>query len=199
MIRLNTKSIEIYKYSFPADETRPADKIVDMLRNDQDYHLFISLNNELVIGMSLLYVFSSLRMGLLDYIAVIPNLRGQDIGNNLFNFTLKFRSIVSNGVDLMMEVQKDNARNLQGTLRKKRIKFYLQLGGKILDDVNYLLSPITIGVDPREMYLIMRALKQINYLSKQNIIAFIEAVYSTLYQYQGKDLLYKTGPKQSGK
>jgi hypothetical protein len=93
----------------------------------------------------------------------------------------------------MMEVQKDNARNLQeGTLRKKRIKFYLQLGGKILDGVNYLLPPLRYGVDPEEMYLIMRPLKQINYLSKQSIIAFIEAIYSTLYQYQGKDLLYKT-------
>ena len=35
------QSVEIYKSSFPTNETRPADKVVEMLENDKNYHLFI--------------------------------------------------------------------------------------------------------------------------------------------------------------
>jgi hypothetical protein len=97
--------IEIYKFSFPSNETRPIEKVVEMLRNDLNYHLYISLDCQAVIGISLLYIFSSLNIGLLDYIAVIPSYHRRCVGNALFRFTLKkFNSIVNNGVGLLMEV-----------------------------------------------------------------------------------------------
>ena len=87
--------IEIYKFSFPSNETRPIEKVVEMLRNDLNYHLYISLDCQAVIGISLLYIFSSLNIGLLDYIAVIPSYYRLGVGNALFRFTLKkFNSIV---------------------------------------------------------------------------------------------------------
>jgi hypothetical protein len=81
------RSIEIYKSSFPSNETRPVEKVVVMLKNDNDYHLFISVNNNSVVGKSLMYIFKSLRIGLLDYMSVIPSYRRRGIGEELFNFT----------------------------------------------------------------------------------------------------------------
>ena len=67
------ESIRIYEQSFPPYETRPIEKIKEMLRCDDNYHLFASLciNNK-VIGISLIYTFKELGFGLLDYMAVTP-------------------------------------------------------------------------------------------------------------------------------
>src|SRR4249919_1736558 len=93
------QSIDIYKSSFPSNETRPVERVVVMLKNDKNYHLFISVNNNSVVGISLMYIFKPLRIGLLDYIAIIPNYQRSGIGKELFQFTLeKFGSLVSNGV-----------------------------------------------------------------------------------------------------
>jgi GNAT superfamily N-acetyltransferase len=192
--------IEIYKFSFPSNETRPIEKVVEMLRNDFNYHLYISLDCQAVIAISLLYIFSSLNIGLLDYIAVIPSYHRRGVGNALFRFTLKkFNSIVNNGVGLLMEVQREDGAALEEKIaRKSTIKFYMNLGGKILDGVRYLLPLLQYGIDPEEMYLIVRPLKQIRSLSKGCTLAYIGAIYTTIYQYQDKDL-YKTSQEMPEK
>jgi len=187
------QSIKIYESSFPSYEIRPAKKVVEMLRNNLNYHLYASLDYHSVVGISLLYTFYSLNIGLLDYIAVIPSYQQQGIGNDLFAFTLKkFNSIINKGVGLLMEVQRADDPKLEEQItRKNRIRFYMKLGGKILEGVRYLLPPLQNGMDPEEMYLMIRPLKRIHFLSKEHTLAYIQAIYSTIYQYKKKDLLYK--------
>jgi len=55
------QSVAIYESSFPSNEKRPYQKVIKMLQNDRNYHLFISSKNDTVIGISLMYTFSSLR------------------------------------------------------------------------------------------------------------------------------------------
>jgi hypothetical protein len=52
------QSLDIYKSSFPSNETRPIEKVVVMLKNDKNYHLFISVNYNSVVGISLMYIFN---------------------------------------------------------------------------------------------------------------------------------------------
>jgi hypothetical protein len=59
------QSLEIYKSSFPPNERRPIEKIVEMLKNDENYHLFTLLYNNSVVGISTIYVFKSLGVSLL--------------------------------------------------------------------------------------------------------------------------------------
>jgi GNAT superfamily N-acetyltransferase len=191
------QSIDIYKSSFPSNETRPPEKVVEMLENDKDYHLFVSLNNNSVTGMSLMYVFRSLGIGLLDYIAVIPNQWGSGIGMQLFKFTLDmFSSVAYSGTGLLMEIQRENVANpLESTARKNRIRFYTKAGAMVLEGVNYILPPIHHGIKAEEMYLMIRPLKQIPYLQKESVVQYIRAIYSTIYQYQKNDLLDATSQK----
>jgi GNAT superfamily N-acetyltransferase len=81
--------ISIYESSFPSNQTRPTEKVIRMVDHSKNYRLFVSLSNGEVIGILLIYLFSSLRIGLLDYMAVVPNCQGKGIGTELFNHTLK--------------------------------------------------------------------------------------------------------------
>jgi hypothetical protein len=129
--------------------------------------------------------------------AVISNYQRKGIGNELFNFTLeRFSSSISNGIGLLMEVQKENVPDLRESItRKNRIKFYLRVGAKILDGVNYLLPPLQHGFEAEEMYLMIRPLVEIPYLTKESAVQYINAIYSTVYQYEKDDMLEKISQK----
>jgi hypothetical protein len=55
------QSLDIYKSSFPQNETRPIEKVVQMLKKDENYHLFTCLNDNSVVGISLMRIFRSLK------------------------------------------------------------------------------------------------------------------------------------------
>jgi GNAT superfamily N-acetyltransferase len=186
-------SLEIYKSSFPSSVIRPVEKVVEMLKHDKNYQLFICLKDNSLVGMSLLYIFRHLGIGLLDYVAVKPNYQRQGLGREIFEGTFrKFASDIRDGIGLIMEVQREDAPKLQEieiNVRKNRIRFYVKMGAKILERLNYFLPPIQSGIEPEEMYLMIRPLDEIHYLPKESILQYIEAIYSTIYQYQGKDLV----------
>jgi GNAT superfamily N-acetyltransferase len=184
------QSLKLYKSSFPPNETRSIKKVVAMLKVDKDYHLFITKNNNFVVGISLLYVFRSLNIGLLDYMTVAPNLQRRGIGKDLFRFTLQWcSSQIVNIIGLLMEIQKENVPDLrENRIRKNRISFYARLGAKVLDGVNYLL-PSQDNSEPEEMYLMIAPLTEIKYLPKSSVIQYVRSLYSTIYQYKDNDLL----------
>jgi hypothetical protein len=104
----------------------------------------------------------------------------------------KFASDIHDGIGLVIEIQRENVPNLQEREingRKNRIRFYMKMGAKILERVNYFLPPIQYGTEPEEMYLMIKPLDEIHYLPKESVLQYIEAIYSTIYQYQAKDLL----------
>ena len=188
------QSIEIYKNSFPYNETRPSKDIEDKLKNDKNYHLVVFLNNNIVIGISLFYVFKSLNIGLLDYLAITPAFRGHGIGKELFNFTFeKVVSIISSGIGLLIEVQRENIIDLQEKdIRKNRIHFYSTLGVKLLDKVKYLLPAIHSNTKEEEMYLMIKPFEKIEYLSKEQVSIYIRKIYHIVYRYFDNDLIDKT-------
>ena len=194
-------SLEIYNSSFPSSETRPTEKVVEMLKHDKNYHLFTGLKDNSVVGISLLYTFRSLGIGLLDYTAVKPDYQRQAVGRQIFEGTFrKFASDTCDGMGLVMEVQREDAPKIEEKdieVRKNRIRFYAKMGAKILEGVNYFLPPMLSGIEPEEMYLMIKLIEdEIRYLPKEFVLQYIEAIYSTIYQYQDKDLLLDTISRQ---
>ena len=189
-----TESICLYEHSFPPFETRSTEKVKDMLRCDDNYNLFASLNiDNKVVGISLMYTFKDLGFGLLDYMAVTPDCQNKGIGTEIFKFTLdEFMSYIPNGIGLLLEIQKENIPDLQETEIKKRVKrinFYKRLGVKNLEGVDYLLPPLQPNAQTEEMYLMIRPLMKTLYLSKESIIGFINTIYSRIYECKDSNLL----------
>ena len=186
------QSLDIYLTYFLPQENRPLEKIISMIQKDDNYHILVALQDETVIGISLLYIFPSLKFGLLDYMAVIREFQGKGIGSKLFNFTFEiFSSRISDGIGLLMEIQKDNILNIkENGIRKDRIKFYKNLGCKFLHGINYLL-PSQIGGQPEEMYLMIKPIKNIKSLSKFDIFKIVNAIYSKIDDYKTDILIDK--------
>lgn len=184
------ESLDIYKTSFPSNQMRPVEKVVKMLKDDRDYHLFIAASKTAVVGISLLYEFKSLHIGLLDYLAVDPNYQRRGIGKKLFKFTIhKLCSQMTGVIGLILEIQKERAHDSNDRhIIKNRIKFYRQLGARVLDGVNYLLPSQTHG-KPEEMYMMIVPVADMHSLPKRFVIQYVRAIYSTIYHYENNDLL----------
>ena len=58
--------------------------------------------------------------------------------------------------------------------------------------VNYLLPPVRNGIEAEEMYLMIRPLGEVRYLSRASVVKYIRAIYSTIYQYHTNTLLERT-------
>jgi GNAT superfamily N-acetyltransferase len=190
--KLLKQGLDIYLTYFPPQETRPLEKTISMIQKDDNYHILVAIQHETVIGISLFYIFPSLKFGLLDYMAIIKEFQGKGIGSKLFNFTFDiFSSGISDGIGLLMEIQKDNVQNIEeNKIRKNRIKFYINLGCKFLHGINYLL-PSQIGGQPEEMYLMIKPIKNIKSLSKFDIFKIVKAIYSNIYDYKTDNLIDK--------
>ena len=186
------QTIRIYSGSFPPVETKPVDRVIQMLKNDDNYHLYVALENNFVVGFSLLYTFEFLGIGLLDYMAVVPQFQNQGLGTMIFRHTLaELQSQIKNLTGLLLEIQKEDAiDSIESIKRKNRIRFYAKLGVKVLADVHYLIPP-QHGDEPEETYLMMVPLKKIESLSHDSVIRYIDAIYKQVYQYTNNDLLAK--------
>jgi hypothetical protein len=133
-----------------------------------------------------------LDIGYLDYIAVKSDYQGKGVGKVLFGFNLhELERLISEAKGLLLEVQRDVANLQDNALRKNRVQFYMQLGAKILDGVDYILPPLQSESEPENMYLVMRPLKNIDFLSKESILQYISSMYSIIYQYQSNHILEK--------
>lgn len=164
-----------------------------MLRNDKRYHLYAAIEGRAMVGIALLYIFESLKMALLDYMAIIPNFQRRGIGRKLFEFTNdEFNRIVPDNIGMILEVPKENVSDSDEWMqRKRRIQFYSRLGVKVFKGVNYLL-PIQVDGDVEEMYLMIKLSKNLTRISKKSIVDFINSVYTDVYDYRRTDLISKT-------
>jgi GNAT superfamily N-acetyltransferase len=187
----------IYLSTFPLENAKHIDiylnHIHDMLKNDSRYHLYVAIKDRSMIGISLLYIFEHLKMALLDYMAVTPNFQRLGVGGKLFEFTNnELNRLLPDNIGMLLEVPKENVSDLDEWLRRKRrIQFYSRLGVKVLKDVNYLL-PVQVDDYFEKMYLMIKLSKNITRISKKSIIAFIDSVYTDVYDYGKDDLLSKT-------
>ena len=187
----------IYLSTFPLESAKQLDiylnHIYDMLKNDSRYYLYVAVNDNSMIGISLLYIFEHLKMALLDYMAVIPTFQRLGVGGKLFEFTNnELNRLLPDNIGMLLEVPNENVSNSDEWLRRKRrIQFYSRLGVKVLKDVNYLL-PVQVDGYFEEMYLMIKLSKGITRISKKSIIAFIDSVYTDVYDYRKDDLLSKT-------
>jgi len=155
LIQLNEKQIcDLYESAlrrdFPPSELKSLSSILNMLSRGM-YDVLGAYEGDTLVAYALLYKPSEGRMMLLDYLAVLPQYRGQRIGTMLL---AHLRSYYASSADvLMIECEWPKTAPDEQEARK-RIRFYTFAGARLtsvriwLFDVEYsiLVLPCTAQI-----------------------------------------------------
>ncbi len=198
---VNSRELEqaLYVYStvLNPDERRETSRIVDMLKNDKNYHLYAAVDSDSVVGISLIYNFEKLGVGFLDYLAVDATRQSNGIGSNLIKYSMKkMGEQMNDPLGLLFETANPDFEDpSEIPLCRRRLNFYKRNGAKILDGVDYMLPPQNKESELWPVHIMMIPVDAKYGLSKPFVLKMIKSVYSGIYNYDNEQLIKETADK----
>ena len=169
--------MNIYHEAFPTYE-RQSDEIIIRRVSEGSCMLLAGRAEGKIVCMSILWDFLETNYLFLDYFAVANSVKGQKVGTRFLRFIIN--EFLTTGKFLVMEVEHpDYGINKED--RKRRIKFYQNNGGVILENVKYFLPPLGGSVTPLEMQLMI--LPDLGRKpGEEEIRELIKIIYKKVYQ-----------------
>lgn len=181
---------ELYSNSFPAVERRPIKKLNEMIKNDENNHLYLVKEDNLVIGFALVYEFSNEKVALLDYMVINDSFQRRGLGSKLLQYCID--SIQSRDfLGLLLEIQLEDAEDYdEQKIRKDRIRFYKKFGAKTFENVEYFIPP-QYGSVAEKMHLIIIPFNEIDSFPKKIVEKIVRKMHLGIYHSKRMDLIEK--------
>lgn len=176
------EAIAIYLDLFPANERQSVDVIDERIVSGKT-ELLIAEINDSVVGFAILWNFENLDFALLDYFAVDRNLHGAGIGSGLMQEVKK--RVAAWGKGLIIEIERPGEGD-NSLMREKRLRFYLQSGALILNNVPYLLPALDGTFATAMLLMAIPHIPQNSYSGKE-IKALIQTIYARAYKKESDD------------
>ena len=180
-------AMKIYVEAFPGNERHPVDIISERVRQGANKLYVASLNDEIAF-LALLWPLKNTNFILLDYMATKNVHRGKGIAS-AFLTTLR-ESLLNTEKHLVLEVENPNFDDLTQE-KEKRVAFYKHKGARVLEDVRYLLPPLS-GNNPTEMILMIFPEYKTEAISGPTVKNLILQIYRELYNRESDDALLGT-------
>ncbi len=139
-------ALAIYEAAFPLSEQIPRPKVEERIDRGI-YQLWVGQRGEEVLFMAILYSLRDSDLMLLGYIATHPQARNQGIGSRFFKQVIE--RLQEGDHYLLLEVELPTPAE---PMTQRRYEFYRRLGARFLQDVRYILPPLS-GGEPTEMCL----------------------------------------------
>ncbi len=183
--------IKLYMNSFPAVERRPIEKLNEMVKNDEKYHLYIVKEDNLVIGFALVYKFTIEKIALLDYMVINDSFQRRGLGSKLLRYCID--SIQSRGfLGLLLEIQLENVDDSdEQKIRKDRIHFYKKFGARTFENVEYYIPPQS-GDIAEKMHLMIIPINGLDSFPKKTVENLVRKMHLEIYDSKRMDLIEKT-------
>lgn len=142
-------ALEIYVNAFPEDERRRIEDINKLI--GKDFYHFIAIYNERGIVIAILVYWQFDAFYYVEYLAVAPKYKAHGFGTQIMN---KFLEHIHDARPVVLEVEKldDDVPDYELDIRKKRVKFYINLGFG-MSDVPYVQPPYAPGLNPLPLSL----------------------------------------------
>jgi GNAT superfamily N-acetyltransferase len=179
------KTIQIYIDSFPENQRLPIDVLTQ--RTEENTHQILGgfLNNQVVL-MSILHLLKDTDFIVLTYLATEKNFRAQGIGKQFFNYILNW--VNKEHKYLILEVEDPDFGEEEDRDKKiKRIEFYRKMGAVEMQNVNYMLPPLS-GNIPTEMKLLLIPKYPHNFLDGDLVKKLIKQIYKEVYSRNEDDI-----------
>lgn len=176
-------ALRIYRDSFPENQRLPINIVIQRTQ-EKIHQIFGGFLNNQVVFMAILHSLKGTDFILLTYLATDQNFRGQGIGKKFFNYILNL--IKQERKYLILEVENpdfgDNKDNKIG-----RINFYAKLGAIELQNVSYILPPLS-GDTATEMKLLLMPKYHHNSLNGDLVKKLIQQIYQEVYSRPENDI-----------
>ena len=182
---------EIYTNSFSAVERRPIKKLNEMIKNDENNHLYAVKENNFAIGFALVYEFSNEKIALLDYMVISDTFQRKGLGSKLLQYCIDIIQS-KDFLGLLLEIQLEDRHNSdERKIRKDRIRFYKKFGAKTFENVEYFIPPQS-GDIAEKMHLMMIPFNGVDGFPKKVIENLVRKMHLEIYHSKRMDLIEKT-------
>jgi GNAT superfamily N-acetyltransferase len=182
-------AMHIYVASFQENERRPKASIIEMLECGRSRLIIGDADGEIVF-MALLYPLKGTPFLLGDYLATAERCRNRGIGKAFLRYLID--DLKRNAQFNRILVQIENPYDDCDEMKKRRLKFYKDLGMKELKGVKYILPPLQ-GTKTTDLALLINPDKDEHYLDGEMVQNLVIRMFGELYgRYEGDELLART-------
>lgn len=178
-------ALAIYETAFPLSEQIPRPKVEERI-DSGIYELWVGQREDEVVFMAILYTLQGSDLTLLGYIATHPMARNQGIGSRFFRQVIA--ALQERDRYLLLEVEVPDEAE---PMTQRRYGFYQRLGAKFLQDVRYILPPLS-GGEPTEMCLAIAPAYKTPTLGGDRVRQLLCQLFQDLYERPLSDPLLQT-------
>jgi len=183
---------ELYMNSFPAVERRPIEKLNEMVKNDEKYHLYLVKEDNLVIGFALVCELPDEKVSLLDYMVINHSFQRRGIGSKLLQYCIEVMKSKNSFLGLLLEIQLEDVNDSdEKKIRKDRIRFYKKFGAKTFENVEYYIPPQS-GNIAEKLHLMIIPFNKLDSFPKKSVENFVKKMHLEIYHSKRMDLIEKT-------
>ncbi|MGO4516341.1 GNAT family N-acetyltransferase [Terriglobus sp. 2YAB30_2] len=174
--------LSLYEEAFPSSERKPVAVLRRMLAVEQ-YYFLLATENEVTVGFAIVRVLSGGTAALLEYMAVAPSQRRRGIGGQIV--LAAARAVNAPPVTLLLEVESDNVKSPDQSLRTKRKHFYRALGALELRNLSWIMPPVIATLPPAmEMMVLAPAASTIR---REELRQWLVNIYVDVYGQSADD------------
>jgi ribosomal protein S18 acetylase RimI-like enzyme len=175
--------VNIYTEAHVPSERKSREQLEAMVQRPGYFFLAVAESN-LVVGFSIVRVFDDSDAALLEYIAVARERRSQGIGQRLLAEVANFDAFSSKF--LLAEVDSDKSATVDQAERIRRKTFYRRVGWREVDQLRYLMPPVSDQMPPDMDMLVYQRDVPLS-IKREHLKQWLERCYVDVYGMSADD------------
>jgi GNAT superfamily N-acetyltransferase len=172
--------LRLYEEALPARERKSAEAVRAMIASP-NYRVLLAQAGEEIVGFAILLIGKT--MALLEYMAVRQEVRGQGVGSSLYRYARD--ACAPRGLPLLVEVDSEREIAPDRDDRLRRKQFYLRLGCRQIDGLDYQL-PLPGEKPPPLMDMLVDSPLSAQ-IPREKVAAWLREIYRSAYDCEMDD------------
>jgi GNAT superfamily N-acetyltransferase len=165
----------MYCKAIPVREQKSKAELCAMVAH-RDYRFLLVQEGQTLVGFSISFVPTDESFCLLEYMAIHEQCRNRGLGGQLFQETS--RAVQKECI--LLEVDSDREPSADNEIRRRRLKFYRQLGCRRIEGCSYIL-PLPGKGPPPSMDLLVHTADTTTTIPQIKLRKWLEVIYVGVY------------------
>lgn len=169
--------VAVYESAFPASERKSIDRLKAMIERPT-YCFLGALQGNMLAGFSISIALQGTDAGLLEYMAIHAEHRGQGLGEQLFHATVSYPLLA--GLHMLIEVELDQLSDVAHGDPARRRAFYKRNGCREIAGLVYRMPHVSEAKPPPMHMMVFRSNLPAD-LPLPKLQGWLDACYQQVY------------------